>query len=134
MSISSWQPESDLTTVKIETQELDEFVALGHSDVVEKSTKQLTQEQIEKLQIYIKQSRAFWMQQAENISTEKLHNLIRFFTLAEENNSDLYCGNDSPVIAFNKVLKKRSEALDKDFLQWIKSHSTNRFLPNGSIL
>lgn len=134
MSIENWQPASEPSTVNIQDLQLEEFIALGHEDEVESHTQNLTPEQIKKLHLSIKQTRQFWMQAAKEISTQELHHLIRFFTLAEEHNSELQCGNDSPVIAFNKTLKKRDRALDKNFLLWIKEHSSNRFLPNGSIL
>ncbi|NRB41258.1 MAG: hypothetical protein HRU20_22760 [Pseudomonadales bacterium] len=134
MSIASWQPDSEKQTLALTDDDLQNFIALGAEDDVEKSTQNISDDDLKTLQPLMSQPRKLWMTLADTLSIQDLHNLIRFFTLVEANNSSLEAGNDSPVIAFNKCLRKRGHALDKEFLLWIKQHSSNQFIPNGSVL
>ncbi|MGB5325866.1 MAG: hypothetical protein WBN40_10640, partial [Pseudomonadales bacterium] len=59
--------------------------------------------------------------------------LMRFFTCAEMQLPGWQAGDKSPVIAINKILKRRGHKLDKAMLGWIRQHSDNRFLPNGPL-
>lgn len=79
------------------------------------------------------QNQAFWQNHLENYSDSHIIILIEFFTLAEENISRWQFGSKSPVIACTKILKQRGCKLKKELLVWIKSHSTNKFLPYGPL-
>ena len=72
-------------------------------------------------------------QVAEDLSTEELEGLIRFFTRAEMEFSGWDAGKTSPVIYLVKILKKRS-AFDPELKKWIKANTDNRFLPNGAVV
>jgi hypothetical protein len=39
----------------------------------------------------------------------------------------------SPVIWLTKILRQKGGKIDKDLLQWIKTESDNKFLPNGAL-
>ena len=110
MTIESWQPDSEKKIINAEELQLKEFIAMGDISDVEENTANLHPQHIEKLLPLMKQSREFWFTVASELSEQEIHQLIRFFTLAEENNSSLFAGNDSPVIALNKALKKNGPA------------------------
>ncbi len=75
-----------------------------------------------------------WADQARGvISSETLIQLVRLFTLGEMQFATWVAGDQSPVIALVRELKRR-EQYDPALTRWIKAHSTNRFLPHGNLL
>ncbi|MBT7334294.1 MAG: hypothetical protein HN856_07985 [Gammaproteobacteria bacterium] len=75
----------------------------------------------------------FWVSRVQDLSTDELKGLIRIFTLGEMCYPGWQAGDQSPVILFVKTLKSR-QAYDSLVTRWIKSHSTNKFLPHGNLL
>lgn len=134
MSLGTWEPESPSTTIKPEQLNLSDFVAIGYSENRQAEIQGLDNERITALRPLMKQSKDFWFDAAAEKTRDDIIALIHFFTLAEELHSELFAGDQSPVIALNKLLRKRKEPLDKEMLLWIKANSSNRFLPNGSVL
>lgn len=82
----------------------------------------------------MKQNQDYWFSCAEALNNDELWQLMQFFTLAEEADTAWAAGDQSPVIHLNKLRKSRDEKLQKEQLQWIREHSSNRFLPNGPIV
>ncbi|XOV84040.1 MAG: hypothetical protein ACFHXK_02770 [bacterium] len=78
-------------------------------------------------------SHAGWSTLAEQLSDDQLNQLIRIFTLGEMQFSSWAAGDKSPVIALVQVLKQRG-VYTPEVTRWIKSHTTNRFLPHGNLL
>lgn len=113
---------------------MSEWINLGDKSQVNDNVSRLTQEQLAQLQVLIRKTAEFWRQTASELNNDSIFTLIYFFTVAEEKHSVLKMGNNSPVIALNQVLKSRNCLLSKDDLLWIKQNSSNRFLPNGSIV
>lgn len=75
-----------------------------------------------------------WAQQAQQIAAvATLEGLIRVFTLGEMAHPSWTAGDKSPVIALVKELKSRG-SYDPAMTRWIKSHTTNKFLPHGSLM
>mgnify|MGYP001269294179 CR=1 FL=1 len=70
---------------------------------------------------------------AEAFDDELLVSLVRFFTLAEMQVPGWTAGKRSPVIALVKILKTRG-VFDSELRRWIKTHTDNRYLPNGAVL
>ncbi len=134
MSLGTWDPSQDNKKLDATNTDLSAWISAGDAEKVDTTSKALSTEQISALTPLMKQSRAFWASAAESLNKPEIENLIRFFALAEEHNSQLAAGNDSPVIGLNRALKKRGEQLDKDMLIWLRKNSTNRYLPNGSVL
>ena len=131
--LGSWNPESERANIAGNI-DLQQFIAGGDEHLVVSTCQKLSAEKIAEIIPLMTQSRDFWLTAATDLSTAEILNLMRFFTLAEEQHSALAAGNKSPVIGLNKLLKSRQETLPSDFLQWLKAHSSNRFIPNGSIL
>lgn len=74
-----------------------------------------------------------WAEAVTELDVDCVVGLIRFFTLAEESISGWQAGSKSPVIALVRALKGR-DAYPAELTTWIKAHSTNRFLPHGSLM
>jgi hypothetical protein len=74
-----------------------------------------------------------WSALADELDSDDILALVRFFTLAEMRLADWRAGDRSPVIALVALLRRR-EAVPADLSQWIRGHSDNRFLPYGSLL
>lgn len=73
-----------------------------------------------------------WQNVAENCQDNELVELIKFYTLAEEE-LGWNLKDKSAVIALFKILKKRT-GTNKELVKWVKAHSSNRFLPFGAVL
>lgn len=70
---------------------------------------------------------------ADNLDDRQIEHLIRFFTLVERDISGWEAGKTSPVIPLVKLLKQRA-CFTPEMRKWIKRHTDNRYLPNGSAL
>jgi len=75
-----------------------------------------------------------WGAKAREIEAdETLQSLIRVFTLGEMAYPSWAAGEKSPVIALVRELKRRG-SYDPAVTRWIKSHTSNKFLPHGSLM
>ncbi|WP_346838892.1 hypothetical protein [Microbulbifer sp. SAOS-129_SWC] len=74
-----------------------------------------------------------WLDESANWNGGELWQLIRFFTLAEQQLAGWDAGAESAVIPLAKALRQRRAPLDREQLQWIKQHSDNRYLPYGPL-
>ncbi|MYD43478.1 MAG: hypothetical protein F4W90_06260 [Gammaproteobacteria bacterium] len=75
---------------------------------------------------------AAWQAFSTEHATTTLVAWIKILTLVERDLSGFEAGSRSPVLALLKVLKARNE-VPPDLFAWIRSHTTNRFLPYGSL-
>jgi hypothetical protein len=75
-----------------------------------------------------------WHDALAALDDSTLLDLVRFFTLIEQQLPHWHGGDKSPVIWIARTLKKRGTPLSRDTVLWIKANSDNRFLPNGPIL
>ena len=74
-----------------------------------------------------------WEKFTESSSVDEVIRLIRLATLAEMRYASMQCGAKSPVIKLVKILKSKS-AFSDELQQWIKSVTTNRYLPYGDLM
>ncbi len=74
-----------------------------------------------------------WAERAKALSDVEITGLIRIFTLGEMAYSSWVVGDKSPVVPLVKALKSRG-SYDPELTPWIKAHTTNKFLPHGSLL
>jgi hypothetical protein len=77
---------------------------------------------------------SLWSDTLASLDVEQLNALVRFFTLAEANWTDWQGGDKNPAIWACKILKKHQAFPDKSFIEWIRAHSDNRFIPYGNVL
>lgn len=75
-----------------------------------------------------------WHSALTRLDDDTLLDLVRFFTVAEQQLSHWHGGDKSPVIWISRHLKQQGKPLSRDMVLWIKGNSDNRFLPNGPIL
>lgn len=134
MTLGSWDPESEQTSIafEISLDVLRDFIALVDNGQLEQLAEQLSPSIQQQQAPLMKLNQQPWNQLSDQLSSADLLSLIRFFTLAEQL-PGWQAGDSSPVIWLTKLLKQRGEKLDKDLLLWIRSNSDNRFLPYGSL-
>ena len=80
----------------------------------------------------LQKERKTWESFVENESADTIVGWIKSLTLLERDVSGFEFGDRSPVITLYRILNQR-EQLPADLLAWIKNHTTNRFLPFGSV-
>ena len=73
-----------------------------------------------------------WTRFVATESDDTIEAWIKVLTLVERDLNGFEVGNDSPVLPLIKVLKQR-DSLPNDLFAWIKSNTSNRFLPYGSL-
>ena len=74
-----------------------------------------------------------WEKFTESLGVDEVIRLIRLATLAEMRYASMQCGAKSPVIKLVKILRSQS-AFSDELQQWIKSVTTNRYLPYGDLM
>ncbi len=74
-----------------------------------------------------------WTPLLEQEPDSRLIRLVKALTVAEMRLPGWEAGARSPVITIVRELRRRN-AYPKDLTPWIKAHTTNRFLPHGSLL
>jgi hypothetical protein len=74
-----------------------------------------------------------WSEAAHSLSVTDIETLIRVLTVAEMQLSGWEAQAKSPVVPLVAELKRRG-AYNKELTAWIKAHTTNRFLPHGSLM
>ena len=128
MSVGSWQPEPQ----SLSKLDLESIAPLLEQLEVHESSLDWVSESEQWVMPLAKAEKTAWVELANALSANQLVSLIRFFTLAEKDRGwDL--GDKSPVIPLFKQLKK-NEGLDRELVQWVKSHTDNKFLPFGPLL
>ena len=131
MSIEVWEPTGGTKGRPIDIGLIEKFVdvAKGADSV---STSQLKASGLDSEEWVMNQEEAAW-ESAEDLTSDDLVALVRFFTLVEHNISGWEAGAKSPVIPLVKILKSRDD-FTPDLRKWIKSNTDNRYLPYGSAL
>jgi hypothetical protein len=133
MAIGSWTPEKEKVTLSIDTQWLQQCIALSSSDKLELLPAPFSEEEQQKYAVFMRVAPEQWQVAVANFSNDELVDLIRFFTRAEKLISGWDAGKESPAIWINKALRKRGEKLSRDMLLWIRANTDNRFIPNGGL-
>lgn len=102
------------------------------ASAVSGDTLHVTEEQLETLRSLFLIVSHSWTQFAQDKSNDELVSWIKVLTLCPEQYSGFEHGARSPVITLARVLRQRA-AYPETLTAWIKLHSTNKFLPHGSI-
>ena len=76
---------------------------------------------------------ADWQTPLATLSDAELIALVRFFALAEVELPGWEAGKRSPAIACARELRARG-SYPGELTRWLRKHSSNRFLPYGSLL
>ncbi len=133
MTTGSWDPDSkkSASNITVDGELLRRLLTIAEGpDLMQLETQMSEQDQ--KQNAIMQADLTAWQSALGDYSDEQLIALIRFFTLVEMKLGHWVGGAKSPVIYINKILRSRGSKLDKEMLLWIKQHSDNRFIPNGS--
>ena len=76
---------------------------------------------------------ADWRPLMAALGDAELVDLVRFFALAEAELTGWEAGKRSPAIACARELRARG-SYPSELTKWLRKHSSNRFLPYGSLL
>lgn len=135
MTLGSWNPTdgSETVTYRIDTGLLDRCIAFARADHWQDLTAWEQQLPSGSNQV-MKLAAHDWQDVLAPLDEAALLNLVRFFTLIEQQLPHWHGGDKSPVIWISRLLKKRGTPLSRETVLWIKANSDNRFLPNGPVL
>lgn len=133
MSVEEWRPVQKIT---IDLAKLRQYAAIASNFDGSNVAASLPVENISADSFLMSAAAVDWAQ-ADELNSDDISNLIRFFTLAEMQLPGWEAGKSSPVIYLFKLLRKKTdvdaEAL-KALRSWIKTNSDNRYLPNGAVI
>lgn len=134
MSIGSWDPTGECTDkLSISPSQLQRFIELSRSDLLEALPSQLSAEERDLAHI-MRWEPEVWREQLVTVGNDDLVHLIRFFTRAEMLLPGWEAAELSPAITISKLLRERGAKLDREMLAWIRANSSNRFIPNGKLI
>ena len=74
-----------------------------------------------------------WAQRVGQLADATLVGLIKVFTVGEMQYASWLAGDKSPVVVMVRALKQR-KVFNAELTQWIKAHTTNKFLPHGNLM
>lgn len=128
MSVGSWDPGSrPITSADVDRL----LLAAGHLEVPDFG---LSAEEIARFAALARHGGPVdWQAATAELLSAHIVELIRLFTLAEMRFAGWESGARSPVVPLVATLKERGE-YPPTLTRWIKDHTSNRFLPHGSLL
>ena len=135
MALGTWDPDAEKAAeaVHIDLHQLQQFIDWSREDTLAILHELISGPDSQTLAGLMHLDATHWQQVAEGYSDEDLHHLVRFFTVAE-NLPGWEAGETSPVIPLARVLRKRGNKLERDFLLWMRSVNNNRYLPYGPLV
>lgn len=131
MTLGTWSPENTTPTIP-SAEQLQRAIEIGagHGSAFPSAAP----ENLQSLRPWMRQTRAAWHPLLHPLETSQLVSLVRFFTQAEQHWTGWEGADKNPVVWICKELKTRGAFPDDDLIQWIKTHTDNRFLPYGNPL
>ena len=135
MTLGSWNPTdgSETITYRVSGDLLQRCIAFAAADNWQELPAWEPQLPTGSNQV-MKLSAHDWQDVLTPLAEDALLQLVRFFTLIEQQLPHWHGGDKSPVIWISRLLKKRGTPLSRETVLWIKANSDNRFLPNGPVL
>lgn len=128
MSVESWEPGSR----SIRSADVDRLVEA--SEHLEAQDFGLSADEIARFAALARHEGALdWEAAAGPLPSAAIEGLVRLFTLAEMRFTGWESGARSPVVPMVAILKARGD-YPSTLTRWIKEHTSNRFLPHGSLL
>ncbi len=134
MTIGSWDPtvEVEAPAIELVPSLLERLAGFSRDDALANLADSLTDAEKQSLAALMSIDHGAWHSACENLDSDQLLHLIRFFAVAE-NLPGWEAGDKSPVIPLAKILRQRGERLDRDMLLWLREVNQNRFLPYGPL-
>ena len=134
MSVGTWEPPEKKKRSHIKLSLIRRFLSFAEKlDLEHKITfEDIRCARLEKESWVMSKEKDHWPELV-SMELEELDSLARLFTLLERDLSGWEGGKFCPVIYIAKELRKRGESI-VELKRWIKTHSTNRYLPYGSAI
>lgn len=131
MSVGAWEPkQADSAPGEIRRELLQQYIDAAQSDA---SLSECLTAEAQQASHLIRLPAQRWQEESAHWDDAQLWQLIRFFTLAEQQLPGWDAGAESAVISLAKALRQRQSPLNREQLLWIKQHSDNRYLPYGPL-
>ncbi len=132
MSTGTWEPNNNVTkSPSIDfLKKMLSIPDAQYSNLVD----QFTQSELAENQYLMALTASDWEGTLSKFEEQELHRLMKLLTIAEEQFPNWQAGDKSPVIWIFKALKKQGKPAPKELVKWVKSNTTNRFLPYGAAL
>ena len=134
MSVGTWEPPGQKKRTNIKMSLIRRFLSFAESVDFEHSLADADFHSagLEKESWVMSTDKECWTELV-SLESEELNSLARLFTILERDLSGWEGGKFCPVIYIVKELRKRGESIS-ELKRWIKTHSTNRYLPYGSAI
>ena len=134
MSVGTWEPPGKKKRTSIKLSLIRRFLSFAESvDFEHKlANADFRSAGLEKESWVMSKEKECWTELVA-LELEELDSLARLFTILERDLSGWEGGKFCPVIYIVKELRKRGESIS-ELKRWIKTHSTNRYLPYGSAI
>ena len=127
VDVGVWQPDD----VPLNAATLARVAAVA--DLLDEPTLGLSEQEVARFAVLMKYRSDDWALLLAGEADAQLIRLAKVFTVAEMRLPGWEAGARSPVIRIAAELRRR-KAYPKELTAWIKAHTTNRFLPHGSLL
>ena len=134
MSVGTWEPPGKKKRNNIKLSLIRRFLSFAESvDLEHKlADADFRSAGLEKESWVMSTDKEYWTELV-SLELEELDSLARLFTILERDIDGWEGGKFCPVIYIVKELRKRGESIS-ELKRWIKTHSTNRYLPFGSAI
>ena len=127
VDVGVWQPDE----VPLNAATLARLAAVA--DLLDEPTLGLSEQEVARFAVLMKYRSDDWSPLLTNETDTQLIRLAKLFTVAEMRLPGWDAGARSPVIRIVAELRRRN-VYPKELTAWIKAHTTNRYLPHGSLL
>ena len=134
MSVGTWEPPGKKKRTNIKLSLIRKFLSFAESVDFEHKldNTDLRSAGLEKESWVMSKEKEYWTELV-SLESGELESLARLFTMLERDLSGWEGGKFCPVIYIVKELRKRGESIS-ELKRWIKTNSTNRYLPYGSAI
>ncbi len=134
MTLGSWDPAAEEAShhLTLSASLLDQLASYSAKDQLDHLDSLLGAQEVQRLSGLMRIEAPAWEAAVADRDETAIRHLIRFLTVAE-NLPGWEAGADSPVIPLARCLRNRGVRLDREFQQWIREVSDNRFLPYGPL-
>ena len=134
MSVGTWEPPKKTKRTHIELNLIRRFVNFAKEFDLERKIAfaDMRAAGLENESWVMSKEKDYWPELV-SMELEELDLLARLFTILERDLSGWQGGKFCPVIYVVKELRKRGESI-VELKRWIRTHSTNRYLPYGSAI
>ena len=127
VDVGVWQPDE----VPLNAATLARLAAVA--DLLDEPTLGLSEQEVVRFAVLMQYRSDDWSPLLTNETDAQLIRLVKVFTVSEMRLPGWEAGARSPVIRIAAELRRRN-AYPKELTAWIKTHTTNRYLPHGSLL